>query len=86
MDNMTTFGILEPWQSTFHVSAWLGLGLLFPRLVCLPAWVVNLLAAVSELVKGTGLELSPWLQKKEVKSFLISALSFTVSGHHADSN
>ena len=50
------------WQSTFFISAWLNLGLSLALadswLVCLPSSVGSLLSSGSELVEGTGLELS----------------------------
>ena len=60
---------VPPWWSTFFTGAWLDLCLLLELadscLVCLLSWVGGLLSTGSELVEGTGSELSSCLWKKK---------------------
>ena len=59
---------VPPWRSTFFTGAWLDLCLSLELadswLVCLLSWVGGLLSTGSELVEGTGSELSSCLWKK----------------------
>ena len=59
---LQSYASAPPWQSTFITRARLDLRLQLVLvdswLVCLPSWVGSLLSTGSELVEGTGLELS----------------------------